>query len=93
VKLPEGAFDQPLRCRGEGKNGFQMALETEGVAHTVFVRGALTPTQFTNTPNYAIAFVILKTVSTSATSQRQARSADAIQAKLKHNPRKGTAFP
>jgi len=81
VKLPEGASIS--RSDVVVKQMVSMALETEGVAHTVSFAG-LNATQFTNTPNYAIAFVILKKFDERHVSAKQI--ADAIQAKLQHNP-------
>src|SRR5438552_4506088 len=57
VKLPEGASIS--RSDAVVKQMVTIALQTEGVAHVVSFAG-LNPTQFTNTPNYAIAFLILK---------------------------------
>src|SRR6266478_5467708 len=86
VKLPEGASIS--RSDVVVKQMVSMALETEGVAHTVSFAG-LNATQFTNTPNYAIAFVILKKFDERHVSAKQI--ADAIQAKL-NTIQEGTAF-
>jgi len=66
----------------------KIALETEGVAHVVSFAG-LNPTQFTNTPNYAIAFLILKKFDERDVSAKQI--ADAIQAKI-NTIQEGMAF-
>lgn len=57
VKLPEGSSLE--RTDAVMKRVRDIALETEGVANVVAMTG-LNPTQFTNTPNYGVAFVILK---------------------------------
>jgi multidrug efflux pump len=86
VKLPEGASIS--RSDAVVKRIVKMSLETEGVAHAVSFAG-LNPTQFTNTPNYAIAFVILKKFDERHVSAKQI--ADAIQAKL-NTIQEGMAF-
>jgi multidrug efflux pump len=57
VKLPEGASLE--RSDAVLKQVVKEAKKVDGVAHTVAMTG-LNATQFTNTPNYAVAFVILK---------------------------------
>src|SRR5258707_7158898 len=86
VKLPDGASIS--RSDAVVKRTVKMALETEGVEHAVSFAG-LNPTQFTNTPNYAIAFVILKKFDERHVSAKQI--ADAIQAKLS-TVKEGMAF-
>src|SRR6266478_234240 len=86
VKLPEGASIS--RSDAVVKQMVKMAQETEGVAHVVSFAG-LNPTQFTDTPNYAIAFVILKKFDERRVSAKQI--ADAIQAKI-NTIQEGIAF-
>src|SRR5712672_2429315 len=86
VKLPEGASIG--RSDAVVKQMVTMAQETEGVAHVVSFAG-LNPTQFTNTPNYAIAFVILKKFDERDISATQI--ADTMQAKL-NTIQEGLAF-
>src|SRR5882672_613023 len=86
VKLPEGASIG--RSDAVVKQMVTMAQETEGVAHVVSFAG-LNPTQFTNTPNYAIAFVILKKFDERHISAKQI--ADTMQAKL-NTIQEGMAF-
>src|SRR6266478_2755640 len=86
VKLPEGASIS--RSDAVVKQMVKMAQETEGVAHVVSFAG-LNPTQFTDTPNYAIAFVILKKFDERRVSAKQI--ADVIQAKI-NTIQEGMAF-
>src|SRR5260370_35517209 len=86
VKLPEGASIS--RSDAVVKQMVKIALEAEGVAHVVSFAG-LNPTQFTNTPNYAIAFLILKKFDERDVSAKQI--ADAIQAKI-NTRQEGMAF-
>src|SRR5258708_3528188 len=57
VKLPEGSSLE--RTDAVLQRVKDIALATDGVAHVIGMTG-LNPTQFTNTPNYAVAFPILK---------------------------------
>src|SRR5712672_1326823 len=86
VKLPEGASIS--RSDAVVKQMVKMAQETEGVAHVLSFAG-LNPTQFTDTPNYAIAFVILKKFDERHVSAKQI--ADVIQAKI-NTIQEGMAF-
>src|SRR5258706_12286388 len=86
LKLPEGASIR--RSDAVVKQMVKMAQETEGVAHVVSFAG-LNPTQFTDTPNYAIAFVILKKFDERRVSAKQI--ADVIQAKI-NTIQEGMAF-
>src|SRR5882757_6937737 len=86
VKLPEGASIS--RSDAVVKQMDKMALETEGVAHVLSFAG-LNPTQFTDTPNYAIAFVILKKFDERRVSAK--KIAEVIQAKI-NTIQEGMAF-
>ncbi|OQW53616.1 MAG: multidrug efflux RND transporter permease subunit [Proteobacteria bacterium SG_bin9] len=77
VKLPEGSSLE--RTDAVIKKVRDMALETEGVANVVAMTG-LNPTQFTNTPNYGVAFVILKQFGDRTKSAKEI--VDQIQAKI-----------
>jgi multidrug efflux pump len=57
VKLPEGSSLE--RTDAVLQRMKDVALGTDGVAHVIGLTG-LNPTQLTNTPNYAVAFPILK---------------------------------
>src|SRR6266853_1692140 len=57
LKLPEGSSLE--RTDAVLQRVKDIALATDGVAHVIGMTG-LNPTQFTNTPNYAVAFPILK---------------------------------
>src|SRR5258708_16622249 len=85
-KLPEGASIS--RSDAVVKQMVTMAQEPEGVAHVVSFAG-LNPTQFTNTPNYAIAWVSLKKFEERHISGKQI--ADTMQAKL-NTIQEGMAF-
>jgi multidrug efflux pump len=57
VKLPEGAsLDRTFQVVSKVKD---ITLSTEGIAHVVWFAG-FNPNQFSNTPNYGVAFAILK---------------------------------
>lgn len=77
VKLPEGASLE--RTDVVLKQVKDIALSTDGVSHVVAMTG-LNPTQFTNTPNYAVAFPILKPFNERHQSAKEI--AAAIQAKI-----------
>jgi multidrug efflux pump len=57
VKLPEGSSLE--RTDAVLQRIKDAALDTDGVGHVIGMTG-LNPTQQTNTPNYAVAFAILK---------------------------------
>ena len=77
VKLPEGSSLE--RTDVVLQRMKDVALGTEGVAHVIGMTG-FNPTQQTNTPNYAVAFPILKPFSE---RQRSAKEIAAdIQAKI-----------
>ena len=57
VKLPEGASLE--RTDTVLRKVVEISKRVEGIAHVVAMTG-LNPLQFTNTPNYGIAFLILK---------------------------------
>ena len=57
VKLPEGSSLE--RTDAVLQRMMDVALGTDGVAHVIGLTG-FNPTQQTNTPNYAVAFPILK---------------------------------
>src|SRR6267378_1510981 len=57
VKLPEGSSLE--RTDAVLQRMKDLALDTDGVAHVIGLTG-FNPTQQTNTPNYAVAFPILK---------------------------------
>ncbi|SDC63998.1 multidrug efflux pump [Bradyrhizobium brasilense] len=57
VKLPEGSSLERTDAVLQGMK--DIALSTDGVAHVIGLTG-FNPTQQTNTPNYAVAFPILK---------------------------------
>src|SRR6266446_4835831 len=86
VKLPEGASIS--RSDAVVKQVIKIAQETEGVAQVVSFAG-LNPTQFADTPNYAIAFVILKKFDERRVSAKQI--ANVIQAKI-NTIQEGMAF-
>ena len=77
VKLPEGASLE--RTDKVLKKVVEIAKNTEGVAHVPGMIG-LNPTQFTNTPNYGVAFPILKPFNERNRSAKEI--ADEIQAKI-----------
>jgi multidrug efflux pump len=77
VKLPEGASLE--RTDKVLKKVVEIAKSTEGVAHVPGMIG-LNPTQFTNTPNYGVAFPILKPFNERSRSAKEI--ADEIQAKI-----------
>jgi multidrug efflux pump len=86
VKLPEGASLE--RTDAAMKKLRDIALGTDGVAHVVAMTG-LNAIQFTNTPNYAVAFPILKPFSERTRSAKEI--ADDIQAKIS-GIKEGMAF-
>ncbi len=57
VKLPEGASLR--RTNAVVQKIKDIAMRTEGVAHVIAMTG-FNPSQFSNTPNYGVAFAILK---------------------------------
>src|SRR5258708_13193652 len=57
VKLPEGSSLE--RTDAVLQRMKDLALDTDGVAHVIGLTG-FNPTQQTNTPNYAVAFPLLK---------------------------------
>ena len=77
VKLPEGASLE--RTDKVLKKVVEIAKNTEGVANVPGMIG-LNPTQFTNTPNYGVAFPILKPFNERHRSAKEI--ADEIQAKI-----------
>jgi multidrug efflux pump len=77
VKLPEGASLE--RTDKVLKKVVEIAKNTEGVANVPGMIG-LNPTQFTNTPNYGVAFPILKPFNERNRSAKEI--ADEIQAKI-----------
>jgi multidrug efflux pump len=77
VKLPEGASLE--RTDKVLKKVVEIAKNTEGVANVPGMIG-LNPTQFTNTPNYGVAFPILKPFKERDRSAKEI--ADEIQAKI-----------
>ncbi|GAB1719368.1 MAG: Hydrophobe/amphiphile efflux-1 HAE1 [Nitrosospira sp.] len=77
VKLPEGASLE--RTDKVLKKVVEIAKSTDGVAHVPGMIG-LNPTQFTNTPNYGVAFPILKPFKERRRSAKEI--ADEIQAKI-----------
>jgi multidrug efflux pump len=77
VKLPEGASLE--RTDKVLKKVVEIAKNTEGVANVPGMIG-LNPTQFTNTPNYGVAFPILKPFNERSRSAKEI--ADEIQAKI-----------
>ncbi|WON73462.1 multidrug efflux RND transporter permease subunit [Nitrosospira sp. Is2] len=77
VKLPEGASLE--RTDKVLKKVVEIAKNTEGVANVPGMIG-LNPTQFTNTPNYGVAFPILKPFSERRRSAKEI--ADEIQEKI-----------
>ena len=79
VKLPEGASLE--RTDKVLKKVVEIAKNTEGVANVPGMIG-LNPTQFTNTPNYGVAFPILKPFNERRRSAKEI--ADEIQEKISH---------
>ena len=77
VKLPEGASLE--RTDKVLKKVVEIAKNTEGVANVPGMIG-LNPTQFTNTPNYGVAFPILKPFNERRRSAKEI--ADEIQEKI-----------
>jgi multidrug efflux pump len=77
VKLPEGASLE--RTDKVLKKVVEIAKNTEGVANVPGMIG-LNPTQFTNTPNYGVAFPILKPFKERDRSAKEI--ADEIQARI-----------
>jgi multidrug efflux pump len=77
VKLPEGASLE--RTDKVLKKVVEIAKNTEGVANVPGMIG-LNPTQFTNTPNYGVAFPILKPFNERNRNAKEI--ADEIQAKI-----------
>jgi multidrug efflux pump len=77
VKLPEGASLE--RTDKVLKKVVEIAKNTEGVANVPGMIG-LNPTQFTNTPNYGVAFPILKPFNERSRSAKEI--ADEIQARI-----------
>jgi len=77
VKLPEGASLE--RTDVAMKKLRDIALATDGVAHVVAMTG-LNAIQFTSTPNYAVAFPILKPFNERTRSAKEI--ADDMQAKI-----------
>ena len=77
VKLPEGASLE--RTDAVLKKVVEIAKNTEGVANVPGMIG-LNPTQFTNTPNYGVAFPILKPFNERHRSAKEI--ADEIQEKI-----------
>ena len=77
VKLPEGASLE--RTDKVLKKVVEIAKNTEGVANVPGMIG-LNPTQFTNTPNYGVAFPILKPFNERHRSAKEI--ADEIQEKI-----------
>src|SRR5260370_7349989 len=77
VKLPEGSSLE--RTDAVLQRMKDIALDTDGVAHVIGLTG-FNPTQQTNTPNYAVAFPILKPFSERHRSAKEI-AAD-IQAKI-----------
>src|ERR1700716_535141 len=77
VKLPEGSSLE--RSDAVLQRMKDIALGTDGVAHVIGLTG-FTPTQQTNTPNYAVAFPILKPFSERHRSAKEI--ATDIQAKI-----------
>jgi len=86
VKLPEGSSLE--RTDVVLKRVSEIARGTEGVAHVVAMTG-LNATQFTNTPNYGVAFPILKPFNERSRSAKEI--ADEIQAKISEI-KEGMAF-
>ena len=86
VKLPEGASLE--RTDAAMKKVRDIALGTDGVAHVVAMTG-LNAIQFTSTPNYAVAFPILKPFNERTRSAKEI--ADDMQAKIS-GIKEGMAF-
>jgi multidrug efflux pump len=73
VKLPEGSsLERTAQVVQKVKD---ITMKTEGVAHVVSFAG-FNPTQFSNTPNYGVAFAILKPF------RERSRSAEEIVADI-----------
>ncbi|RFB79762.1 efflux RND transporter permease subunit [Methylovirgula sp. 4M-Z18] len=86
VKLPEGSSLE--RTDAVLQRMKSIALSTDGVGHVVAMTG-LNPTQFTNTPNYGVAFVILKPFNERHRSAKEI--ADDLQMKIS-GIKEGLAF-
>jgi multidrug efflux pump len=86
VKLPEGASLE--RTDAVLKRMSEMIRSTEGVTHVIAMTG-LNPTQQTNTPNYGVAFPILKPFDERKRGAKEI--ADEIQAKIS-GIKEGLAF-
>ncbi|MBN9487917.1 MAG: multidrug efflux RND transporter permease subunit [Alphaproteobacteria bacterium] len=86
VKMPEGSSIG--RTEAMLKRVNDILLNTDGISHTIAFAG-LNPTQFTNTPNYAVSFTILKPFDERSRSAKEI-AAD-VQAKLSEI-KEGMAF-
>jgi len=86
VKMPEGSSIG--RTEVVLKRVNDILLNTDGISHVIAFAG-LNPTQFTNTPNYAVAFPILKPFDERSRSAKEI--AVEVQAKLSEI-KEGMAF-